>query len=160
MGLLACMAFSPQPALAEPDTGPQTVNEVFSNTSASADLDKVQQQGVFEISNTYNLSAFGQANGQETDVFRSDHTVANNVYLLNYGNDLLDVKNKLVINDSDDPVLVVRPERRTCESNVMKDRYNYDRSSKYDLATAAALHSRQMVWVMKRPAWKYYYQRC
>lgn len=163
MGLFACVAFSPQPAFAEPDTGPSISedNKAVFSISASADL-IMPDQWVFEISNTYNYSAFEQASGQETVLHRSDHTVGNVNVFFNYrSNDL--VTSKMIVN-STGLAEVVEPKRRTCASNVMKDTYNDLDLSKKTAAglpiVGSAQRSRQMVWVL-RPAWtKVSYLRC
>lgn len=144
MALIAGLAFSPQPAFSALDTSPKVDNiEVYqSSTSASATL-----QAKMEISSTTiinNYSAFqGEVYGQETVVHRSDHTVGNDTYLLNYGNDL-DV-NKLVdldfdklVNVSSGRMVVLEPER-SCNYMIMKgSNQNFDHANVSTAAVMAA----------------------
>ena len=157
MGLLACLAFSPQPAVAAPDTGPPSVDNSYmnnSNCAVTGTTFDITQRVAAEVANNniiINSYAFGQASGQETDVFRSDHTVGNGTYLLNRNN-----VNKLVDLEFDEVIVssgrtvALEPER-SCSCMINGD--NSFNQVNVKVRTAAALHSHLMVWVMKRPGW-------
>lgn len=150
MGLFACVAFSPQPAFAEPDTGPSISedNKAVFSSSASADL-IMPDKWVFEISNTYNY-AFEQASGQETGVHRSDHSVVTTHYILK--NASLDSKNKLVVNDGDGGPQSWFDHRSRGDTKINGNSEN-QKFNVISAASMAAMYTGQMVWVLKRPAW-------
>jgi hypothetical protein len=147
MGLLACLAFSPQRAFAAPDTGPKVDNvEVVDNTSASADQ-IMPEQGVSQVSITDNYSAFAQeAVGQETVVHRSDHTGGSTNYLLNY---MVNSKNN--VNSTD--LAAVDDRQRSCSCMIMNVNYNDLDLSKNStglaalMATAPANLRHSVAWV-------------
>jgi len=152
MGLFAIAALSLQShACVATDTGPTASVEKSYKSTAGTTYD-ITQRVAPEVAN---ISALGQASGQETVVHRSDHMVDNVNFFWNPAAPSMTVNNAMHL------LAVDEPER----SYVIMNGYNLELSKSKKTANGlplvgAAQHSHQMVWVMKRPAWKMYYKRC
>lgn len=160
MGLLAAMAFSPQPAFSAPDTGPKVDNiEVIDNSSAEvpAGTNDIAFMAVGNEASNTNIT-FINTSGRETLVHRSDHTVGTNHYVLNPFLEEMTVVPSMTVSSA----LAVDDRQRSCNSMIMNGTVNLDpiKNSAGLPFVGAAQHSRQLVWVMKRPGWTVRYLRC
>ncbi len=156
LGLLACVAFSPQPAFSAPDTGPKVDNIEVVNISASADQ-IMPEQGVSQVSITNNyFSTCVQASGQETVLHRSDHSVTGvNVDDFNMNKKVfLSSESKQLVNVGkygDPQSWFDQRSRGDTKIGSNSENQNFNVIS---AASMAALHSHQMVRTMRRPpAW-------
>ena len=162
MGLLACVAFSPQSASAAPDTGPQVDNMRYEQeqTSATGTHD-IAFMAVRDEANIFIISSYTRINDAVPE--QSDHPAASNEDVKKYLvieegiTTVASVNGNLLSSDVNISALAAVDDRqRPCYESMIMNGYStldLDLENSTGLATAAALHSHLTVWVMKRPAW-------